>query len=178
MKKNKKRNIVGLQEHPLRFKASEWLRKNFDEPFNIPILTEGLGLDSESRTDTSNVYHTVILYWRKKFIEFYKKQRKLEKLKDMDRYRAWDTMLYNYNQNDAYVFLYKRKTGSFIQPSFHELENMDRKRLNRQWKGIGTVIEEMQIMDARLMLPDGSTKSIDELLEAGKDVDKLLPKGE
>jgi len=176
--KRKHRNAVHLTRHTLRYKASKWLKQNKNIAFNNPILTKALGLNPDSRIDTQRVYQDVIVYWRRKFIDFYYKQKKAGFLNEVDRYRAWDSMLYSYNQNDAYVFLYDRKVKCYLQPGFNELENMDKQRLERQWRGIGTVIEEMQLFDARLILPDGTRKPIGELLEAGRDVNRLLLEGE
>jgi len=175
---NKKhRNAVHLTRHTLRYKASQWLKLNKDIAFNNPILTEAVGLDPYSRIDTSRVYQDVICYWRKRFIQDYYKWKKAGQLDGLDRYRAWDLLLYNYNQNDAYVFLYDPKLKCYLQPGFDELEKMDKRRLDRQWKGIGTVIEEMQLFEARLILPDGTRKPIGELLEAGHDFNNLLTRG-
>jgi len=174
----KKRSAVHLTRHMLRYKASQWLKQNKNVPFNIPILTEALGLDPYSRVDVARVYQDVILYWRKKFIEFYFKQKKAGFLDKLNCYESWDMLLYNYNQNDAYVFLFDRGLNCYLQPGFKELENMDKQRLNRQWKGIHTVIDEMSLFNAKLVLPDGSRKPVSDLLNAGKDVDKLLPHGE
>jgi len=172
--KKKKRNAVGLVSNPVRYKASVWLYNNKDTAFNNPILTEAVGLDPMSRNDCNKVYQDVICYWRNGFIEYYKNMKKAGRLEGYDCYQAWDNMLYNYNQNDAYVFLYDRKLGCYLQPGFKELENMDRKRLERQWHGIGTVIEEMQLFDASLVLSSGERVPIKELLKAGKKVDGLL----
>ena len=170
----KKRNAINLTKHSLRYKASEWLHENKGVPFNNPILTEEVGLDPYSRIDTARVYQDVILYWRRKFIEFYYKHKEAGLLDGVDAYASWDLLLYNYNQNDAYVFLFDRKMKQYIQPGFDELEVMDKKRLNRQWKGINTVIDEMKLFKAQLILSDGSKKPVTDLLKAGKSVDKLL----
>lgn len=175
----KRRNAVHLTAHGTRYRMSEWLYKHKNVPFNIPYLCEEIGMNPDSVSDRNKLYGS-ILYWRCRFKEEYDKAKKIGKLKDMDRYQAWNTMLFNFNQNDSYVFISKYdkklKMHYFIQPSFYELEEMDRKRLNKQWKGIGTIIEEMQLEDARLVLPDGERKPISELLEAGKQINKLLLK--
>jgi len=175
--KRKKRNPVNLKTNLLRYKISEWCSKHKDELFNVPLLTKELGLNPDSFSDRNQVY-SCILYWRNKFKEFYEKQKKIGTIDNMNRYEAWDTMLYNYNLNDAYVFLsrYDKEMNCyyFVQPGFDMLENMDKRRLNKQWKGIQTVIEEMQLQDARLILSDGSRKPINELLEAGEHVSELL----
>lgn len=143
-------------------------------PFDNYILTQELGFNPEYRIHYVRVYQDVICYWRKKFIEFYHKQKQANLLKDIDRYSAWDLLLYNYNQNDAYVFLYDRKAKCYIQPDFKELENIDKNRLEKQWKGICSVIEEMQLFQADLVLSDGSRKPIGDLLEAGREVNNIL----
>jgi len=179
--KRKKRNPVNLKANTLRYQISKWCKTHKDEAFNVPILTEELGLNPDSFSDRNNVYRC-ILYWREKFKDFYEKQKRIGTIDNMNRYEAWDTMLYNYNQNDAYVFLSKYdkelRCHYFVQPGFDMLENMDKRRLNKQWKGIKTVIEEMQLQDARLILSDGSRQPITELLEAGKNVTELLGEGD
>jgi len=163
-------------------KMSKWCRLHYNDGtlFNVPSLCEELGMNPDSRTDYQKIYG-VIKSWRDGFISKYNKMKEAGALNDMTRYEAWDIMLHNYNKNDAYVFLsiYDKEGDCryFIQPSFLDLEDMDKKRLERQWNGIMTVIKEMQILDARLVLPDGSRKPITELLEAGNDVNKLLKEG-
>lgn len=177
----KKRMPIHLKAYEVRYKISQWLKQNKNVLFNVPYLCGQIGLKPDSFSDRNKVYGAIV-YWRTKFISFYNKWKKAGKLKDMDRYQAWDIMLFNYNQNDAYVFLSKfdkkTKASYFIQPGFNELENMDRSRIEKQWKGIGTIINEMQIEDARLVLPDGSREPIDKLLKAGKSFDKLLPRSD
>ena len=132
-----------------------------------------LGMDPDSRSDCSEVYNS-LKYWRDNGIKQFKKWEAVGIIpKDRERYTRWDIFLYNYNQNDAYIFLYDNENKYYIQPGFDELERMDKKRLQRQWKGIGTVIEEMIIYDNRL-LTDGIQVPITELLDAGKQVDSLL----
>jgi hypothetical protein len=171
----RRRNGVHLTRHALRYKASKWLKLNKNVAFNNPILTEVVGLDPFSRIDTSRVYQDVIVYWRKKFIDYYYKQKEAGLLDNLDSNTAWDILILNYNQNDSYVFLYDRKLGYYIQPSFDELEKIDKKRLEHQWKGICTVINEMQLFNARL-LTNGIQKPVGELIEAGKSFDNLLTK--
>lgn len=172
----KRRGTVPLRKHNLRFTASKWLKEHKDTPFNNPYLTEQLGLNPILRTDCSKVYQDVISYWRKKFIDEYRKYKKDGKLDGLNRYDAWDVMLYNYNQNDAYVFLFDRSTGSYVQPDFDELEEMDKFRLEQKWKGITSIISEMQLVDAQLIIPSGEKRPVSELLNASKKVGKLLNK--
>lgn len=174
----RKRCPVNLNGRLLRYKASEWLRKNKGLLFNVPILCEELGFDPDNRHHYAKVYQGVIVYWRKKFLEFFEKSKKTGKLEGKNRYKAWECMIRNYNQNDAYVFLSKfdkkYRVKYFVQPGFDMLENMDRKRLERQWKGIGSIVDEMQMEDARLVLPDGTRKPVQELIEASKKINDLL----
>ena len=178
--KKRKRNAIGITYNPIRSKISRWCYNNKNELFNIPILTDEIGLDSNNYNDRTKVYNHIV-YWRNKFKDFYFKQKKAGVIDDMNRYEAWDTMLYNYNQNDAYVFLSKYDTENrchyFVQPGFDMLENMDKQRLNKQWKGIQTIMDEMKLEDARLILSDGTRKPISDLLEAGKNVGELLGDG-
>lgn len=168
-KKRVPQKVKGTQ---VGYKISKWLHNNKNIAFNIPFLTEEIGMKPDSRKDCSYVYN-VLLRWRKAFIESYQKYKRAGQLDGMDRYEAWDTMLFNFNQNDMYVFLFDKKTGSFLQPSFDILEKMDKKRLQKQWKGINTVIEEMIIEDARLLTEHGIKSPID-LLRGGKKITELL----
>lgn len=174
----RKRSPIELPYHPLRAKASKWLHDNKNVAFNNPILTEAIGLNPESRSDTQAVYQTVICSWRKHFIDLYKKWKKAGLLDGKNPNDAWDIMTYNFNQNDAYIFLYDRETGYYKQPDFSEIETMDRGRLEKQWKGIGTVIDEMMVCNAQLILSDGTRKPITDLLKAGTKVDRLLDRHE
>lgn len=170
----RKRMPVKLRANNLRYKTSDWCKRNKDTPFDTPLLAKELGMDPDSRSDCSELYNSVIKYWRDKGIEQFKKWDSLGIIpKDRDRYTRWDIFLYNYNQNDAYIFLFDNENKYYVQPGFDELERMDKKRLQRQWKGIGTVIEEMIAYDNRLLI-DGSQMPITELLNAGKEVDALL----
>ena len=162
-----------LRSNPIRYKASEWMRRNKDEPFTIPLLTEYLGLNPDSRKDTAMVYQDVILYWRKKALEYYNVLKKLGYLDNVNHYEAWDILLYNYNQSDAYVFLFDDDRSSYIQPNMKELEEMDRERIKKQWDGILSVMDEMKVEDA-LFLTDGVQLPVAELEQAGKKFDGLL----
>ena len=51
---------------------------------------------------------------------------------------------------------------------------MDIKRIDKQWKGIKTVIEDMQTVGARLVLSDGSREPVTKFLKASRKVDSLL----
>lgn len=173
----KRRSPIHLTAHATRYRMSKWLKLNKSDYFDVPYLCEQIGMNPAFVSDRNKVYGG-ILYWRSRFINEYYKWKKAGKFEGKNRYDAWAVMLHNYNQNDAYVFLSKwdkkLKTRYYIQPSFYELEAMDRKRLEKQWKGIGTIIEEMMLFDARLILPSGERKPIRELLEAGKSVGELL----
>ena len=162
-----------LRSNPIRFKASEWLRRNKDEPFTIPMLTEYLGYNPDSRKDTNKVYQDVILYWRKKALEYYDILKKYGFLDNVNHYLAWDIFLYNFNMSDAYVFLFDDERGSYIQPDMMKLERMDRSRIKKQWDGILTIMDEMKETDA-LFLTDGIQLPVDELEQAGKHFDNLL----
>lgn len=163
-----------LRMNNLRYKASEWCKRNRDTPFDTPMLAQALGMDPDSRSDCSRVYTSIIKYWRDEAIIQFRKWVKVGIIPlDKDRYSRWDIFLYNYNQNDAYIFLFDTKNKYYIQPSLDELERMDKKRLQRQWQGILTVIDEMKTYDNRLLL-DGVQKPITELIEAGRGVDLLL----
>jgi len=174
----KRRGTVPLRKNNLRYAASKWLKEHKNEPFNSPYLTEQLGLNPISRIDCSKIYQDVISYWRKKFIDEYRKYKKDGKLYGLTRYEAWDVMLDNYNKNDAYVFLSDydpdAKVHYFTQPSFHKVERMDMDRLEKQWRGIKTVVEEMQTYDAQLVLSDGKREPVSSLLKAGRRIDGLL----
>jgi len=165
-----------LRASPIRFKASEWMRRNKDEPFTIPLLTEYLGYNPDSRHDTTMIYTDVILYWRKKALEYYTVLKKLGFLDTVNHYEAWDIFLYNYNQSDAYVFLFDDDRSSYIQPNMKELEEMDRERIKKQWDGILNVMDEMKLEDA-LFLTDGIQLPVDELERAGKKFNGLLNEG-
>ena len=162
-----------LRANPIRYKASEWMHRNKDEPFTIPLLTEYLCLNPDSRKDTAKVYQDVILYWRKKALEHYNVLKKLGFLNSMNHYEAWNRFLYNFNQSDAYVFLFDDERGSYIQPNMMELEAMDRERIKKQWNGILSVIDEMKETEA-LFLTDGIQLPVDKLEKAGKQFDGLL----
>lgn len=158
---------------------SKWCKIHYNDGtlFDVPFLCKELGMNPDSRSDYNSVYNA-IKYWRTEFINFYTMKKKIGFIDGMNRYEAWNIMLDNYNKNDSYVFLgeYDKSSGCyyFIQPNFDKLESMDRRRLIRQWKGIGTVIDEMITVDARLVLSDGSYKPVKKLLESGKDVTKML----
>jgi len=177
--KRKKRSPIKIRSNNIRYDMSKWCRRHHKDGtlFNIPLLCNELGLNPDSRTDYNKVYGNIVS-WRKGFIETYKKWKKLGLLDDMDKYEAWNTMLSNYNKNDAYVFLSEYDTDVqvhyFIQPSFHKIERMDMSRLEKQWKGIKTIVEEMQTYDAQLVLTSGDRESVTKLLKASKNVDKLL----
>jgi hypothetical protein len=168
----KRRSPIHLTPNLLRFKASEWCKKNKNIAFDVPYFAKQLGLNPDSRSDYIKAYN-IILYWRNKFIKFYYKNKKAGLLDNLNANTAWDLLLYNYNQNDAYVFLFNRSMGYFIQPDFSELEKLDKERLEKQWQGIKTVIDEMCIYDATLLV-GGTQKHINELISAGKQVDMLL----
>jgi len=165
-----------LRSNPIRYKASEWMHRNKDEPFTIPLLTEYLGLNPDSRKDTAMVYQDVILYWRKKALEYYTVLKKLGFLNNVNHYIAWDIFLHNYNQSDAYVFLFDDERNSYIQPDMIKLERMDRSRIKKQWDGILNVMDEMKVEDA-LFLTDGVQLPIAELKQAGKKFNGLLSEG-
>jgi len=181
--KRRKSKPIKTKVSDISYKISKWCKLHYNDGtlFDVPMLCKQIGLNPDSRSDYNKVY-SIILSWRNGFIDFYNKLKITGMLDGMNRYEAWDTMLDNYNKNDAYVFLSKynkkEKVKYFIQPGFVELESLDKKRLEKQWKGIGTVIDEMLVFDARLILPDGSRKSVSELLKAGKKVDKLLPRNQ
>ena len=170
----KKRHPIKMRNNLIRNRASEWLRKNKGVYFNTPFLVEQLGLNPDNKKHYDSVYSTVICYWRNHFIKYYKECKKNGDLEGLDRYKAWTVMLYNFNMNDAYVFLFEPKKGYYIQPSFAELEEMDKVRLQKQWKGILTVIDEMQTIDANVLLDSGKEIPVKDLLKAGKKVDNLL----
>lgn len=165
-----------LRANPIRYKASEWMHRNKDEPFTIPLLTEYLGLNPDSRKDTAKVYQDIILYWRKKALEHYNALKKLGFLNSMNHYEAWDSFLYNFNQSDAYVFLFDDERGSYIQPDMIKLERMDRSRIKKQWDGILSIMDEMKETEA-LFLTDGVQLPVAELKQAGKKFDGLLSEG-
>jgi len=177
--KRKKRSAVKIRPSKLRYDISKWCKLHYKDGtlFNVPMLCDELGLDPDSRKDYNNVYG-VILSWRNGLIDYYNKQKTIGMLIGMNRYEAWDTMLDNYNKNDAYAFLSRydkeSKVKYFIQPSFDELESMDIKRIDKQWKGIKTVLEEMQTYDAQLVLSDGERKPVSSFLKASKRIDGLL----
>ena len=177
--KRRKRNPVKVRSTAIGFKISKWCKLHYNDEtlFNIPILCEELGLNPDSRKDYNKVYNEIKIQ-RNGLILLYKKWKKLGKLKGMNCYVAWNIMLKNYNQNDKYVFLSKYdkkiKCNYYIQPSFYELEEMDRNRLNNQWKGIISVMDEMKTVGAQLVLSDGKREPVENLLKAGKKVDNLL----
>ena len=181
--KGRKRKPIRTRVSDTSFNMSKWCRLHYKDGtiFNVPMLCNELGMNPDSRSDYNKVYG-VILSWRNGLIDYYNKQKKIGMLDGMNRYEAWDVMLNNYNKNDAYVFLSQYdKTANikyFIQPSFDMLENMDIKRIEKQWRGIKTVLEEMQTVDAQLKLPDGSRQPVTKLLKAGKKVDTLLSHGD
>ena len=165
-----------LRNNDLRFKASAWLRKNRNKPFDIPMLTECLNMNPDSRRDTSRIYQDVIVYWRNKAIEYYKDLRKAGYLDSVDRFYAWNILTYNYNQHDAYVFLWDDNLRCYMQPGLEELEIMDKRRLQKQWHGILTVMDEMKEYDAKLLI-GGVQKAVGELEEASRPVNILLGDG-
>ena len=159
------RNAIHMTGRMIRYQVSDWLKHNKNTGFNVPFLCSELGLNPDSRSDCNKIYSGCILYWRNNFVKKYKEWKKVGKLSGMDRHEAWRIMLYNFNQNDAYVFLsrWDRKLNGkyYYQPlSLSELEKMDRARLDKQWKSLGTIIDEMGLMEAKLVLPDGSRKPI------------------
>lgn len=177
-KRKRKRMPVALRMNNLRYKVSSWCKQNKDVPFDTPLLAKELGMNPDSRTDCAEIYNSVIKYWRDKGIETFKKWMDVGVIpKDKDRYVRWDIFLYNYNQNDAYIFLYDNNNGYYIQPGFDELERMDKKRLQHQWNGILTIIDEMITYDNRLLI-DGVQRPVTDLLKAGKEMDGLLGVGE
>ena len=174
MTRIRRRSPVHMTRHTLRYKASSWMRKNKDLPFDTPYLTEQLGLNPDSRLDVKRVYNDVIKYWRIKALEKFKEWKEAGLFpNDKNRYEIWNNFLYNCNQNDFYVFLYDWKLKCFMQPDFGKLERMDKRRLEKQWKGVCSIIEEMKLYDAHLLI-NGQQKPITELLEAGKKFQKLL----
>lgn len=181
--KGRKRKPIKTKASDVSYKMSKWCRLHYKDGtlFNVPMLCEELGLNPDSRSDYNKVY-SVILSWRNGLIDYYNKQKTIGTLIGMDRYEAWDVMLGNYNKNDAYVFLstHDKETNIkyFIQPSFDMLENMDIKRIEKQWKGIKTMLEEMQTVGAQLKLSDGSRQPVTKLLKAGRKVDSLLSHGD
>ena len=177
--KRRKRTPIKIKPNDLRYRMSKWCKLHYKDGtlFDIPLLCKELKLNPDSRNDYNKVYSN-ILSWRNGFIEKYKEYKTAGQLIGLNKYEAWDTMLDNYNKNDAYIFLSKydpdAKVHCFIQPSFHEIERMDMNRLEKQWRGIKTVVEEMHVYDAQLVLSDGKRKPVDTLLKAGKKVDGLL----
>lgn len=168
------RTPVHMTRNMLRFKASKWLRKNKDVSFDIPLLTQQLGLDPNYRIHYQRVYNQVIKYWRKKAIEKFREWKESGLLpSNKNRYELWDIFTFNCNQNDFYIFLYDWKRKCFMQPGFDKLERMDKIRLEKQWKGICSIIEEMQVYDAHLLI-NGTQKPITELIDAGKKFQNLL----
>jgi len=165
-----------LKSNPVRFKASKWMRINKDEPFTIPLLTEYLGYNPDSRHDTNMVYNDVIIYWRKKALQYYTILKKLGFLNNINHYEAWDILLYNFNQHDAYVFLFDDERSSYIQPDMIKLERMDRERIKKQWNGILSIMDEMKETEA-LFLTDGVQRPVAELEQAGKKFNGLLSEG-
>jgi len=173
----KKRTPVNTKSSLIRYRASSWFRRNKSSPFTVPFLTEQLGLNREKSKDVNLVYRDVICYWRKKAIKSFidiKKQGGFPKGKT--RNEIWDIFLRNLNQNDIYVFLFDHDCGYYVQPNFSELENLDRTRLIKQWKGIKTVLDEMDIYDARVLL-DSKPKKVEELRDTGEKFDKALLQG-
>ena len=162
-----------LRSNPVRYKASEWMHRNKDEPFTIPLLTEYLGYNPDSRKDTAMVYRDVILYWRRKALEYYTILKKLGFFNNVDHYKKWNILLENYNNSDAYVFLFDDERGSYIQPDMFKLERMDRSRIKKQWDGILNVMDEMK-EEGALFLTDGVQLPVDELERAGKKFNGLL----
>jgi hypothetical protein len=164
-----------LRANDLRYKVSEWCKRNTGVSFDVPFLAKELGMNPDSRADCAKVY-SVIKYWRDKGIETFKHWVAIGIIPPGEtRYIRWDVFLLNYNRNDAYIFLYDYDNEYYIQPGFDELERMDKKRLQHQWNGILTIIDEMQVYDTRLLI-DGTQKPVTELLKAGKNVDMLLGK--
>ena len=174
----KKRSTVHLRGNSIRYEVSKWLRHNKDTLFDVPYLCHELGLNPDSVTDRRKVYGC-ILYWRNKFTETYDQKKLLGELDGKTPEDAWEHMIYNFNQNDAYFFLSTKDkethTDYFFQPlAFAELEEMDGKRLRKQWAGSPRVMSEMKLMGVNLVLPDGSRMPISDLLDAGKNMDRLL----
>lgn len=168
------RSPVHLQANDIRYAMSTWCRRNHGKPFTVPALSMALGMNPDSRDDCTKIYGG-LKYWRDKAVEKFKKMVDQGILpRDADRYQRWDSFLLSYNNNDAYVFLFNRETGTYFQPNFKELEEMDRVRLSRQWHGILTVIDEMIVYDAQLALSDGSKHPVRDLIDAGESVDRLL----
>lgn len=172
-----------LQSADLRYKVSTvlrnhgWGKRKNPEEFNLPKLLEWLGLnyDPDNIHDRQEVYQKTICYWRKHFVPVFKFWLDIGDIKGEDRFEKWEIALANYNKHDAYVLFSRRerKNTYFIQPSFEEIEQMDHKRLNRQMKGILTILTEMKLYDARL-LP--SKREVTDMLEDSKKFEQVYLK--
>lgn len=90
-----------------------------------------------------------------------------------NRFEKWENGLKSYNANDAFVLFSRREKGKpphFIQPSFAEIERIDKTRLNKQMKGIITILEEMKEFDRHLLPAD---RSVTPMLEDSKKLEQV-----
>lgn len=175
-KKRMPDDLNGL-ESILRHNASTVLRnhgwgkkKDKPEKFNIPILLGWMGLDRDSAKDQRMVYSQVILYWRKRFTNWFKSMEFEGKLpKDVNRHEIWDIVLDNFNKNDKYLFYSKRKSTTdcfYVQPTLGQMERLDFGRLDKQMKSIVTILNEMEHTGDRTLISTG--KKVSGMLKDGQ----------
>jgi len=140
------------------------------EKFNIPILLGWMGLDMDSAKDQRKVYSQVILYWRKRFTDWFKSMEFDDTLpKDKNRHEIWDIVFDNFNQNDKYLFYSKRKSTTdcfYVQPTLGQMERLDFGRLDKQMKSVMTILHEMEKTGDRKLILSG--KKVSEMLGDGR----------
>ena len=147
-------------------------KKGKPEKFNIPILLEWMGLSRDSAKDQRMVYSQVILYWRKRFTNWFKSMEFEGKLpKDVNRHEIWDIVLDNFNKNDKYLFYSKRKSTTdcfYVQPTLGQMERLDFGRLDKQMKSIVTILNEMEHTGDRTLISTG--KKVSGMLKDGQNM--------
>lgn len=149
------------------------------EKFNIPILLDWMGLDMDSAKDQRKVYSQVILYWRKRFTDWFKSMEFEGKIPEgANRHEIWDIVLENFNQNDKYLFFSKRKSTTdcfYVQPKLGQMERLDFGRLDKQMKSIVTILQEMEKTGDRQLISSG--KKVSGLLKDQQKIGKKYLNG-
>jgi hypothetical protein len=138
-------NYVAIQ-------LGNWLAPRPQAEFNLDTAIRAVGYDPENRHHRMKVYN-VIAYWRKKAREVWDYAIENGKIKARAFAQTWGAFLNYYNKNfKAFYLLYDPKDKVYYQPNFSAKERLDQKRMERQAKGLKTVLAEMVDFDESLIV--------------------------
>ena len=125
-----------------------WLRRNKGIYFNKQLVCSDLGLDI---SEWENLYQC-LLYWRKKFKEFYKIQDEKGLLQG-DRFQKWLLALRNFEVNyDIQPFYYEKGMNEYYVPHLADKEKISHQRILQWIKSSETIAEEMKIFDESMFI--------------------------